>query len=179
MTFNISRLGLLALLILAFSLNSCKKETGTEQELITTVVVHLIASDGSLNQEFEWNDLDGPGGTAPTVDNILLTTGKTYNCNIQVYDRSKTPEEDITEEIKAENTEHLLVYSTDGVNITIVPADTDDNGQVFRLNTNWTAGALSVGTLTITLKHEPDKNAANPDITGDTDFEVSFPVRIL
>lgn len=179
MSIQSLKFGILAVLITATSLSSCKKDTSTEQELVTTVVVHLIASDGSLNQEFEWNDLDGPGGTAPTVDNILLSSGKTYSCHVHVYDRSKTPEIDVTTEIEAENTKHLLVFTTDGVNVTIVPTDTDDNGQAFRLDTNWTAGALSVGTVTITLKHEPDKNAADPDSTGETDFEVSFPVRIL
>ena len=179
MSNNIIKFAILSILFLAAGLSACKKETGTEQEVITTVVVQLIAADGSLNQKFEWNDLDGPGGNAPTVENILLTSGKTYSCQVKVYDRSRTPEVDITTEILAENTKHLLVYTTDGVNITVTPTDTDDNGKPFRLATNWTAGALSVGTLTITLKHEPDKNAANPDSTGDTDFEVAFPVRIL
>ncbi len=180
MLHNTMKFGVLLALFLAIGASACKKnDDSTEQEVITTVIVHLIATDGSFNQKFEWSDLDGPGGDDPTVQNILLSTGKTYSCSLEVLDRSKTPEDDITAEIKAENTNHLLVYTPDGVNINVVSTDTDDNGKDFRLETKWVAGALSVGTITITLKHEPDKTAANPDITGETDFEVSFPVRIL
>ncbi len=173
------KLGAFALLGLSLTWTGCKKDNATEPEVITTVVLHLKATDGSLDQAFEWNDPDGDGGNAPTVDNILLATGKTYTCKIQVLDRSQTPEVDITDEIEAENTEHLFVFKTDGVNITIAGADTDANGKPFRLSTTWTAGALSLGAVTVTLKHEPDKNAVDPDATGETDFEVDFPVRIL
>ncbi len=168
----------LPLALLALSLAGCKKDNTTEQEVITTVVVHLTAADGSYNQEFEWNDPDGAGGNNPAIDNIVLPSGKTYSCQIRVYDRSKTPEVDIAAEIKAENTAHLFVYIPDGVDIIVTPTDTDDNGKPFRIATNWAAGAPSVGSMTILLKHEPDKNAANPDLTGETDFEVAFPVRI-
>ena len=176
---NAFKFSIMAALMLGLTFSACKKDETTEQEVVTTVVLQLVATDGSLNQTYEWNDLDGPGGNAPTVDNILLTANKTYTCTISVYDRSSTPEENITDEIIAENTSHLFVYTTDAVTITIAPTDTDDDGKPFRRMTNWTAGSTAIGSVTVTLKHEPDKDAANPDVTGDTDFEVSFPVRIL
>ncbi|MBK6933192.1 MAG: hypothetical protein IPH12_20900 [Saprospirales bacterium] len=165
-------------LLLALALSGCKKDNTTEQEVITTVVVELIPADGSAIQHFEWNDLDGDGGNAPQVDNLVLLAGKTFLCQLQVFDRSKTPEANITTEIEAENTKHLFVFAPDGVNLTVLGADTDDTGKPFRLQTVWTTGTVSVGLLNILLKHEPDKDASNPDATGETDFEVAFPVRI-
>ncbi|TNE49779.1 MAG: hypothetical protein EP344_17860 [Bacteroidetes bacterium] len=179
MLTNTSKLTVLALLFLSVAFNACKKDDTTAQELITTVVIHLKAGDGSLDQRFEWNDPDGDGGTAPTVDNIQLTSGTVYVCEVEVYDRSQDPEVDITTEIKAESAAHLFVFKPDAVNVIVTAADFDSNGAPFRQKTTWTAGALSVGSMTIALKHEPDKSAADPDSTGETDFEVSFPVRIL
>ena len=169
----------LPFLLFARGLTACKSDKAeTEQENITTVEVHLTATDGSLDHEFEWNDTDGPGGNNPEIETIALAAGKTYNCHIHVYDRSKTPEDDITEEIEAENTAHLLVYNISLANVTITATDTDDNGKPFRLDTQWVAGAASSGSVNIVLKHEPDKSASNPDATGETDFDVTFPVTI-
>lgn len=178
MQTNTLKFAALAALLISLTLGACKKDAATEREVITNIVLHLKAQDGTFEQDFEWLDPDGDGGVGPTADNILLDAGKVYDCTVKVYDRSQTPEVDVTAEIQAENTEHLLVYTPVGVNVTVTPADTDDNGKPFRLKTVWEAGAVSVGSMTVILKHEPDKNAADPDVTGETDFEVSFPVRI-
>lgn len=172
------KVNLLAALLLTIAFLSCKKDDTTEQELITTVVVHLTAADGSFNQEFEWDDRDGDGGNAPVIDEIILPAGKTFNCHAHFYDRSKTPEADVTAEIEADNTAHLLVYAVNGANLSIAPADADDNGKPFRLATTWTTGAISTGTVKITLRHEPDKDAANPDVTGEVDAAAEFVVKV-
>lgn len=178
MQTQILKVNVLTALLLAISFVSCKKDKETEQELITTVVVHLKATDGSFEQEFEWDDRDGDGGAAPVIDEIIVPAGKAYDCHIYFYDRSKTPEENITEEVEAENTEHLLVYSVSGANLTITATDTDDNGKPFRLKTTWTTGAASNGTVKVSLRHEPDKDAANPDTTGEVDAEATFVVKV-
>lgn len=178
MQTNTLKFGMLALLLLAGALTACNKDESTEQEVITTVVAHLVAADGSLDQTYEWNDLDGPGGNVPTIDNIILAANKTYNCTIEVYDRSTSPDRDLTLEIDAEKTAHLFVYTPDGVNITVSSSDTDANGKPYDRVGIWQTGTASVGSMTVVLKHEPDKNAANPAQTGDTDFDVAFPVRI-
>jgi hypothetical protein len=178
MQANTVKIAALAMLLLAISFSACNKDTTTEQEVITTVIATISAADGSLNQSFEWNDLDGPGGNAPTVDNILLVANKTYNCTIEVWDRSTVPDRDLTLEIDAENTQHLFVYTPDGVNITVSSSDNDNNGKPYRRLVAWQTGTASIGSMTVTLKHEPNKDAADPDVTGETDFEVAFPVRV-
>ncbi|MBL7797460.1 MAG: type 1 periplasmic binding fold superfamily protein [Saprospiraceae bacterium] len=167
------------LLLLALTFGACSKDDTTEQETITTVLVHLTATDGSFNEEFTWSDPDGDGGNAPVIDDIVLPPNKTFNCHVHFYDLSKTPGVDITEEVEEEDTEHLLVYSVlVGLNLNIAAADTDANGKPFRLETTWTTGAASTGSVTVTLRHEPDKDAADPDVTGEVDAEVVFPVKI-
>lgn len=176
---NVLKITLLALLTLAgFSACKDKDEAPTEQENITTIVVDIRAADGSLVAEYEWNDLDGPGGNDPEIDTIVLDAGKTYSCDIHVYDRSRTPDVDITLEIEAESTEHLFVYAVAAADVAITALDTDADGKPFRLVTQWVTGAVSSGSVNIQLKHEPDKDAADPDATGDTDFDVTFPVRV-
>lgn len=178
MQTNMLKFGFLAVLMMALTFVACKKDDDTEQETITTVVVHLKATDGSFDQEFTWDDRDGDGGNAPTIDEIALPANKTFNCTVRFLDRSKTPEEDITEEVEEESAEHLLVYTVTGANLTIVATDTDSNGKPFRLKTTWTTGNTSTGSVKITLRHEPNKDAANPDITGEVDAEVEFPVKV-
>lgn len=175
---NMFKFGILAVLMMALTFVACKKDDDTEQETITTVVVHLKATDGSFDQEFTWDDRDGDGGNAPTIGEIALPANKTFNCHVHFYDRSKTPEADITEEVEEESAEHLLVYAVTGANLTIVAADTDSNGKPFRLKTTWTTGGASTGSVKITLRHDPNKDAANPDITGEVDAEVEFPVKV-
>ncbi|MEQ1747635.1 MAG: hypothetical protein ABMA02_19560 [Saprospiraceae bacterium] len=178
MQTNTVKHALMAAFLLALAFAGCKKDDTTESETITTVVVHLMNADSTFDKEFVWDDRDGDGGNAPVIDEIVLPSNKIFTCRVFFYDRSKNPEVDITEEVVEENTDHLLVFGTTGTNLTIIADDTDDNGRPFRLHTIWTTGAASTGAVTITLRHEPDKDAVNPDVTGNVDAEVVFPVKI-
>ena len=169
---------LMAATFVGMSITSCKDDdTTTEQENITTVVVHLTGP--GFDQEFEWKDLDGDGGNAPVIDEIVVPplTGN-LKCHVHVYDESKSPAVDITEEVEAENTVHLFTFTVSGADFSIVPDDTDDNGAPFNLETVWTTDQPSTGTLQIRLYHDPtDKtNAMNPG--GEVDLDVTFPVVI-
>ncbi|MBK8191957.1 MAG: hypothetical protein IPK76_01580 [Lewinellaceae bacterium] len=180
MTYTTSSIRtLLSIAVFAlFLFAGCKdNNTDTEQENITSIEIDLAGFN--INQKFYWKDLDGPGGNPPVIDTIVLPAS-TLNITgrLKVYDESKNPVDDITEEIEAENTAHLFVYSVANADLIIEPNDTDDNGDPFSLVTVWKAGQPSTGTLNIRLYHEPtDKmNTANPG--GEADFDVTFPVRI-
>ncbi|MCB0763865.1 MAG: type 1 periplasmic binding fold superfamily protein, partial [Flavobacteriales bacterium] len=62
--------------------------------------------------------------------------------------------------------------------------DMDANMLPIGLESMWTIGAASNGTVIVTLRHEPDKTAtgvSSGDITnagGETDIEVTFPLVI-
>lgn len=164
----------LAAALLAFT--GCKKDDDTAQENITTVTVHLKAT--GFDQEFEWEDLDGAGGTNPVIDEIAIPANTTFECSVHVYDRSKNPVEDITEEVEEEAEEHLFTFTVDRANLTVAYTDQDANGKPVGIKSTWTSAGASNGTVRIRLFHEPtDKgNLANPG--GETDIDVTFPVKI-
>ena len=168
---------LFALAMGFFACNDDDDNNGTEQELITTVVLHFTGP--GVDQEFEFEDLDGAGGNNPTIDTIVLPP-LTANllCHIHVYDRSKTPEEDITEEIEEEADDHLFLFDISGPDMTFVYADTDTKGLPLGIKTNWVTDQPSVGNLRVTLYHEPTNKSNLSDPGGDVDVEVTFPVVI-
>ena len=72
-------LHLVALFFVLVSVVSCKKDPvdPNESELITTVKVKLTEKVSGVQTVFEFKDLDGVGGAAPSkFDEIILTKGK-------------------------------------------------------------------------------------------------------
>lgn len=175
--FKLPLFVLLATTGLFFTACNNDDDDGTAQENITTIQVHLTGA--GLDQEFEWNDLDGVGGNNPVIDTIVVPamTGDILS-HIHVYDRSKTPEVDITDEIEAESGAHLLTYAVAGANLNIAYDDADDNGKPLGIKTIWTNTGASTGTLRIILYHEPSNKDNLSDPGGETDFDVTFPVVV-
>ena len=152
---------------------SCKKDNGDAQENLNVVKLKIG------NTTFTWSDTDGIGsGKAPVIDTIRLAPNASGDFTIDILDGSVTPAKDYTAEIIAEKAAHLFVLKATGANLTASNLSNDANGKPFAQSGKMTAGAASVGTLQITLKHQPDKSAANPATTGETDIDVSFPVVI-
>jgi hypothetical protein len=161
----------------ALTFSACKKDDKTEQELITTIELHFTGSNG-FNQKFFWEDLDGDGGAAPSIDTVVLPLNAALNCFVHVYDKSKNPAEDITEEIQAEDAEHLFIYNSANDVVTINSTSVDGNGAPFRISSTWTTTGAGAGSVRVRLLHEADKSAADPAATGETDFDVTFPVVV-
>jgi hypothetical protein len=181
-TIKMNRLTPFFLLILGAGVlltAGCKKdEKGTEQETITTIVLHFTGA--GLDQEFEWSDTDGDGGNAPNIQEIVLPALSTnINCHVYVYDKSKNPVADITEEIEEESNEHLLVYRPDAaLGVTWNYNDTDGNGKPLGVQTRWNTTAPATGKLRVTLYHEPGTKDDLNNPGGEVDFDVEFPVKI-
>lgn len=181
-------------LIATAMITACKKDdedpvTPTtppvnEEELITTLRLHFHSMGGSEHKMFVFTDLDGDGGNAPVITADTLSVDTMYHVEIEVLNESESPAEDITAEIQSESDVHQFFFQVSGANATVAYADTDANGLPIGLETMWTIGAASTGTVLVTLRHEPDKTAAgvsSGDISnagGDTDIAVSFPVVI-
>jgi hypothetical protein len=172
------------LLLLAAGLLStagCKKDdddTSTEPENITTVVL-TVTGPNNFNESYEWNDLDGAGGDLPQVENMILSANEQYNVSVRFEDRSRTPVQDLTAEILAEDEKHLLTFTPAGPNVTINYADSDGNNKPVGLSTTWTTGTLSLGKVTIRLFHEPTNKNDTTNPGGETDVQVDFPLRVL
>lgn len=154
-----------------------------EEEVITTLRVTLVPEGLGTSVTFESRDLDGDGPDAPivTVSGDLIAS-TTYLGTVEVLNELEDPADDITLEVLDEAEEHQFFYelsNNSGIDITYTDQDANGNpiGVTFSLTTTT---ATVDNTLTVTLKHEPNKSAEGVnvgDITnagGETDVEESF-----
>lgn len=178
------KLPFLFFVALVFTFGACNKDdddhSGTnEEELITTVKLTFTNTQTNAVTTFEGKDLDGVGGNPPLIDPVVLAAQSTYTLEVEFLDESSAQSvEDITEEVKEEDEEHLVCYAFTGNITQVQTTDTDGDGNPLGLEATVTTGAAGSATLTITLKHEPNKGASNPCSTGETDVELMFGVDI-
>ena len=165
------------------------------EEVINRVLLTFTPDGGGDAVTATWFDADGDGTGSPTIDNIQLAEGVTYQLGITLTNTLASPEEDVTAEILAEDNEHQFFFGfTDGIfsdptgdgNIdnrddAVNYNDEDENGLPVGLSTTWTAGAHteSAGQFRVILKHQPDEKSATSDSnTGGTDIDITFPLNI-
>ncbi len=154
-----------------------------EEEVITTVRYTLTPQGGGTASVFSFQDLDGDGGNAPVITADSLDANVTYTGAIEFINELETPAEDITEEVLEEGDEHQVFFQVTSGDFVISYADVDQNGNPLGLSTTFESKTTG-GSLTVILRHEPDKTAAGVsggDITnagGETDIEVVFPVNV-
>lgn len=174
--------------LVAFSLvfTSCDKddpEIPVEEELITTVNFTLSPVDG-ISVVMTFVDLDGDGAGEAVISGGTLAANQIYSGSIELLNEAESPSEDVTEEIAEEDEEHQFFFSTTVSGLEVTYADQDEDGNPIGLSTSVTTGTAGTGNLTITLRHEPVKDAsgvAGGDITnaqGETDIEVTFPIVV-
>ena len=165
---------------------ACEKEDPeipNQEELITTVEYVLVPEGGGDPVEFIYRDLDGDGGNAPIISNGTLDAGTTYNGTISLLNETEAPAENITQEVQDEAQEHQFFFASTA-DLTIHYNDTDSDGNPVGVETNVFTGEPGIGTLTIILRHEPNKFAAGvaegniASAGGETDVEVQFDVTI-
>ncbi len=177
----------LAVLLASSLFTSCdkNKEEANDEEVITTMKLTFVPVGGGSSLIYEFNDLDGPGGAAPTQDEIILAPSKTYNVTLQLLNKTETPAEDITVEVREESDAHRFYYETSpGSSITISGLDNDVNGVPLGIASTWTTGGAATGSIKITLRHYPavPPNKAAGDLANSskssTDIEVIFNTRV-
>lgn len=158
-----------------------------EEELITTVTLTFAKLDEQgiptgESSTFSWRDEDGSGD--PEIDEIVLSAHTQYSLSLEILDESKSPPEDITSEIRAEGEEHQFFFSVEGTELVITYDDSDEGGQPIGLSSKATTEEGGTGSLTVVLRHQPDKNAEgveNGEIAnagGDTDIEAKFQLTV-
>lgn len=168
-----------------------------ENEVVTTV--RLTFDDGTSSVDFTFDDPDGEGGAAPTIDPVTLTAGSTYTVTLKFENGLEDPAEDITVEIREEDGDHQVFFTGDAVNgpgtsntdaiLTHMYGDMDDGGLPVGLDNQIVATRAGAGSLVVTLRHLPDGlkvadlagTAASGGITalpGDSDASVTFEVTV-
>lgn len=187
----------LLLLSLAITLmTACKKDdedpvpptpppASNEQELITTLILTFTDTENTAQTyELRWSDGDGDGGNDPVITGDILPQNRAYSMAIRVLDESGASPVEITNEIAAEKEEHQFFFLPSNVNLTFFYADQDANGNPVGLANTAIAAGPSLGSLTVILRHELNKAGAGvaagdpTNAGGDTDIEVTLPVRV-
>ncbi len=198
---------LLGSLLASLALVGCSDDDGhshggDENEVITSVLLSFTPAGGGAAVTATFNDQDGDGGGAPTVDPINLVAGTTYNTTVRFENRQEVPAEDITVEVKDESDEHQIFFTGTAVNgptsnqaaapLTHTYSDTDAKGLPIGL-TNTFATRAGTGQLTVTLRHMPEangqavktstssttvKDSGFASLGGSTDVQVTFMVTV-
>lgn len=192
------------LAIASLTLVACGDDGGSENEneVITTVALSFAPMGGGAAVNAAFDDPDGDGGAAPTVDPINLVNGTTYALTVRFQNKLEDPPEEITDEVRDEGEDHQLFFTGTAVNgpatnnlaapLRHTYGDTDRGGLPIGL-TNTIVAATGTGMLTITLRHLPPLDGAAVKVAdlatrvktggitaigGDTDAEVSFMVTV-
>lgn len=182
-----NRIILLGIAVVTF-FAACKKDDNNvynpnpinEEELITTVSLSFNSSAfPTLPIVYNYRDLDGIGGNAPTIDTIKLSRNTIYMLKVYFLDESKNPTVDISDEVAEEANDHLVVFNTDTnyLKVDITDLDTNTPALPLGLNSLVTAKVAGQTTLRVRLKHQPSIKNGDPNL-GETDVEVVYPVVI-
>ncbi|WP_299335194.1 type 1 periplasmic binding fold superfamily protein [uncultured Psychroserpens sp.] len=184
------KLLIFTLCVLPFAV-SCSDDDDTpppvnEEEVITTLTATLTPAGGGTAITLQTRDLDGDGPDAPVVTvSGPLAAGTTYNGSLELLNETESPAESINVEIEEEDDEHQFFFQATNSIATFAYVDFDGDGNPVGLEfTLTTAATTGTGNVTITLRHEPAKDAAgvsDGDISnagGETDIEATFAVVV-
>jgi hypothetical protein len=190
------------LLLVSASPMGCSDVGGSidPPEVITTVALSFAPMGGGATVTAEFDDPDGDGGAAPTVDPITLPEGLTYTLTVSFQNRLEDPAEEITDEVRDEAEDHQVFFTGDAVDgpaadnplapLVHTYADSDGNGLPIGL-TSTIVTASGTGELTVTLRHLPPiddmavkvadlasqvRDGGLESIGGESDVHVTFTV---
>ena len=183
-------LKLLSIILFTILFTSCNSDDDTpdpvnEEEVITTVIATFVPQGGGTNVTLQSTDLDGDGPNEPVITiSGPFANNSTYSGSVQLLNELESPAEDITEEVEEEALEHQVFYSVTNNIGNFSYGDMDSDGNPIGLVYSFTTNDAGNGAMTITLRHEPNKdgegvsdgNIANAG--GETDIQVTFNVAV-
>ncbi|MCE7064093.1 hypothetical protein [Dyadobacter sp. CY326] len=154
-------------------------EPDDENELITSVTLTFKEAGTGTVTSFSFKDADGDGGNAATrFDTVALKANTAYTLTVQLLDESKTPVEDITDEVAEESDEHLLIYTPSPATLlTYTYGDKDVNNYPIGLTGTAKAGAAGIGKLKVQLRHQPGAKNGTPT-PGSDDVALDFNLKV-
>lgn len=155
-----------------------------EEEVITTMTITFTPVGTGTAVELKTQDLDGDGPNSPVVTiSGSFQSDTTYNGVVEFLNELEDPAEDITEEVEEEALDHQVFFTvTNGLG-TVTYNDMDTNGNPIGLDVTLqtvSTGTPLIGSMTVTLRHEPNKDAAGvsdgniANAGGETDLEETF-----
>jgi hypothetical protein len=176
--------------LLTIVFTSCNNDDDTpdpvnEEEVITTVIATFTPQNGGTAVILTSRDADGDGPNGP--ENIItgpFASNTTYNGTVQFFNELENPAEDITEEVEEEALEHQVFFATTNNLGSFSYSDSDSDGNPLGLSYAFQTNTAANGAITITLRHEPNKDGdgvSDGNITnagGETDIQVTFNVLV-
>jgi hypothetical protein len=195
---NLRKLSLYLFAVLTLGFASCESDDPAAEndgEVITEVKLNFQELDGSGNPiglvtSFKASDPEGiEVGTAPNIERITLTKGKTYRMTIEA--RNGIKNEDITAEILEEADKHQFFFLGSAFTGNILTITYNDpSGKLIGLRNRLTVSSspgTNNTTMQVVLRHDLDKNfpgATNPNFAnfvqagGESDLDITFPITI-
>lgn len=186
-TFKFLSLSLVTTLFLA----SCSNDDSpapavNEEEVITTLTATLTGGGQTIILKSQ--DLDGAEGPLAPVVTVSgnLAANTIYSGSLDLLNEAASSTESITEEILEEADDHQFFFNaSNSLGAFAYLAPNDENGNPVGLKFTFTTGPTAgTGTLTVILRHQPNKSAegvASGNIAnagGETDIQVSFPITV-
>ena len=157
-----------------------------EEEVITTLTATLTGGGQTITLKSQ--DLDGAEGPLAPVVTVSgnFAPSTVYTGSLDLLNEAASPAESITEEILEEADDHQFFYNvSNSLGSFAYAAPNDDSNHPVGLNFTFTTGATAgTATITVILRHQPNKSADGvssgniANAGGETDIQVSFPVRI-
>ena len=182
---NISILSLIALFFVSCSDDDTNPLPVNEEEVITTLSATLVPENGGDTITLKTQDLDGDGPNAPVITvSGNLKANTVYTGSLELLNETESPAELINTEIEEENDDHQFFFQTTNALATFDYLDFDDDNNPLGLEFTLTTAAAATGNITITLRHEPNKNADGvsdgniENAGGETDIQAVFSVVI-
>lgn len=117
---------------------------------------------------------------------LTLRPNTTYSGVLTLLDKTKTPALDVSEGVRAEANEHLVVYTFTAAagspaSLTVTATDVDTNPAPgpypLGLSTLVKTGAVGSGKLRVVLRHQPEAKNGTPT-PGTSDLDTEFSVVI-
>lgn len=177
--------GIISLFVIATSCKKDPKESGNDEELITTLKLTFVPIGGGPTLTYQFKDADGEGGVAPVQDDIILAPSKSYDVTIQLLNESVNPAEDVTEEVQTEARAHRFYFEPSaGSNIVVSNLNNDPDGVPLGIVSKWETSANATGTIAVILRHyagNPPGKAIDDPVNSSkstTDIEVTFVVKV-
>ena len=179
------KIGWIFLVGAALTLSNCKDsgkelKPDDENELITSVTLKFTEKGTNIVSTFSYQDADGDGGIAPTkFDTVSLKANTGYTLAIVLLDESKSPVDDITQEVAEKSDEHLFIYTpTPASLLTYSYDDKDKNGIKIGLTGTVQTGTSGIGKLKVQLRHQPGvKDGSTTPGSDDVGLEFNLKIK--
>ena len=178
-----------SLCLVLFLFSSCKetdpvKPPVNEHDYATDVIITLLNQSNPQDTIIStWSDLDGPGGNSPTIsDTLRLAKGKKYNGSITLYNKSKNPIENITNEIIELADEHQFFYTPSSTINSLIVSILDKDSKNLPIGLLFTIDSpisnQGIGLLNVVLSHYDDSPKDGFNRSAETDIEIDFPISL-